>query len=433
MDLISWYKKRGFKFIWQRGKSLVSRYGLSSSKAASRIEASVQALAEVDCWMTFPVPGMVVKSHPDFIRRIQELGSEIAVHGYNHIDLKSCPPDQSCKQLLRAVELFQKEHLVVSGFRCPYLSYTDELIKIIPPGVFKYSSNTAICWNIAIPTDNPCSLLVNTIDQFYIPQNAESSVCVPWTVNGMVEIPVCVPDDLQLIDGYQMTPKMVTDTWVQVLKEIHHRGELYNLMFHPELAAFNTNLFLNVIAAARQLKPAVWICRLDEIADWWIEKSRFSYDISLAEGKYIVNINCSPRATILCRGFQIDELDQIGSYVPWDDRYVSVESRCFSVSTKVKPIIGICSTIPIEVKDFLIEQGYLIDSSAQAHECSIFLDDNKLKNYSSHVDLVRYIENSDGPLVRIWRWPNGAKSAMSITGDLDALSLVDYFSRMFIK
>jgi hypothetical protein len=85
------------------------------------------------------------------------------------------------------------------------------------------------------------------------------------------------------------------------------------------------------------------------------------------------------------------------------------------------------------VRKFLVEQGYLIDTSDQARQCSIFLEDNILKNLGSQVDLIQYIENSNGPLVRFWRWPNGARCAMSITGDLDALSLVDYFSRLFIK
>jgi hypothetical protein len=38
---------------------------------------------------------------------------------------------------------------------------------------------------------------------------------------------------------------------------------------------------------------------------------------------------------------------------------------------------------------------------------------------------------SPAPLVKLGRWPDGAKSALCLTGDLDALSLVDYLSRVF--
>lgn len=431
MDLKSWYRKRGMRFIWQRGRNLLSRYGMTSSKAISRIESTVKALAGVGCWITFPVPGIIVKRHPDYIRRIQEYGSEIAVHGYNHIDLKSLPPEQACDQLLRAVKLFKEQHLSISGFRCPFLSCSDDLINIIPPGIFKYSSNKAISWDTTIPEHNSTMLQVSVINQFYEPQNARLAVSVPWVVNRIVEIPVCVPDDLQLIDGYHMTSKKVTDNWIYILKEIHHRGELFNLMFHPELGTFTTDLFLEIIAFAKQLKPAVWICRLAEIADWWIEKSSFSYDLDEEDGLFKVKIHCTSRATILCRGFQPFELGQIGSYETWDERHISINSRCFTIATKTKPLIGIANNIPIETRNFLIEQGYLIDLSDQAPQCSIFLDASLLKNISTPLDLVNYIENSNGPLIRIWRWPDGNKSAMSITGDMDALSLMDYASRLF--
>ena len=35
-----------------------------------------------------------------------------------------------------------------------------------------------------------------------------------------------------------------------------------------------------------------------------------------------------------------------------------------------------------------------------------------------------------GPVIRLWPWPNGMRSALCITGDLDALSLLDYAARL---
>lgn len=431
MNLSEWYQKRGIRFLWQRGRSLVSRYGMTSSKAASRIVTCINALAPVNCSPTFPVPGIVVKHYPDFMRSIQELGAEIAVHGYNHVDLTTYPTEKSCEQLLRAANLFQEEHLVASGFRCPYLSCSDELINMIPPGVFKYSSNKAVSWDYAISKYNSPGLLARTINGFYKPQNAAAVVCAPWKVNGMVEIPVCVPDDLQLIDGYRLAPGLVAETWIHILKAIHHRGELFNLLFHPELGAFTTDQFLEVLAAARQLKPKVWIARLAEIADWWIEKSGFSHEWNAEDGEF--QVRCTSRATILGRGLPVDNLERIGSYEPWDERYVLIKPHCFTVSKQTRPMVGISSNVPVAVKNFLIEQGYLIDSSDQAFLCSIFLDADNLKKVTSPVDLIDFIENSDGPLVRIWRWPDGCKCAFSVSGDLDALSLMDYAARLFVR
>ena len=50
----------------------------------------------------------------------------------------------------------------------------------------------------------------------------------------LVEIPVCLPDDLQLLDGLKLDERGARQAWIDVLRQTHRRGELFNLMFHPE-------------------------------------------------------------------------------------------------------------------------------------------------------------------------------------------------------
>ncbi len=40
--------------------------------------------------------------------------------------------------------------------------------------------------------------------------------------------------------------------------------------------------------------------------------------------------------------------------------------------------------------------------------------------------LLARIEDGDWPMLRLGRWPDGARSALCITGDIDALTLWDY-------
>jgi hypothetical protein len=47
--------------------------------------------------------------------------------------------------------------------------------------------------------------------------------------------------------------------------------------------------------------------------------------------------------------------------------------------------------------------------------------------------LLAQIEETDSPLVRLGRWPDGAQSALAVTGDIDALTLWDYGLRMIGK
>ena len=78
---------------------------------------------------------------------------------------------------------------------------------------------------------------------------------------------------------------------------------------------------------------------------------------------------------------------------------------------------------------FLSEQGYILDTSQESPGCSLFLESDSLNKFDNNLQLIEYIEQSHTPLVRFWRWPNKAKSALCITGDLDATSLIDYATR----
>jgi hypothetical protein len=44
-------------------------------------------------------------------------------------------------------------------------------------------------------------------------------------------------------------------------------------------------------------------------------------------------------------------------------------------------------------------------------------------------EALQRVEETSAPLVRLWRWPDGAPSAVTIAGDLDALRLTDYLAR----
>ena len=85
-------------------------------------------LAQYGCSPTLLVPGTIVKRYSKFIRRLQDFGVELGVHSYDHVDLKAVPPEVAGQQLLRAAQTFAQYGIQLYGFRCPYLSYTDELL-----------------------------------------------------------------------------------------------------------------------------------------------------------------------------------------------------------------------------------------------------------------------------------------------------------------
>ena len=66
----------------------------------------------------------------------------------------------------------------------------------------------------------------------------------------------------------------------------------------------------------------------------------------------------------------------------------------------------------------------------ESQACSLIINQDFLQDIHNPVELERAIENSRTPLVRFWPWPDGQRSALCLTGDLDALSLADYATRL---
>ncbi len=428
MNIKAWYKKRGISFILERARRLNERYSFHPRKSIERIESCIDKLRAYDCYPTFAVPGIVVERNGAFIRHLQDIGAEITVHGYNHVDLKACPPEEASRQLEHGARVFRAHGLEAHGFRCPYLSASDELMKAIPQGTFDYSSNKAIQWPINSPAGTPESLLFETIKSFYAPQASDSTLSIPWFQDGLVEIPVCVPDDLQLHDGLGFGLEQISQFWLEILRQTYQRGEIFNLMFHPEMASFCEDPFVKVIQAANSLQPRVWLARLREISEWWREKSAFTVDAVRDDDSYVLNFHCTSRATILYRGFE-----PMVPANPWDASYFQIKNLRLNVHSAIRPFIGLAVNAPQWVETTLRGMGYILETGATAAQCSLYIDENCLRSLGNAVALIDYVERDSRPLVRFWPWPDGARSALCITGDLDALSFMDYAVRLLKK
>ena len=99
----------------------------------------------------------------------------------------------------------------------------------------------------------------------------------------MLEIPVSTPDDMELFDGLDLTPAEVAHTWCQILIKTHLRGELFNLIFHPELAVLCEQPFYEVLNCAKSMQPQIWVARLCDISERWLEKACFRVEITQSQ------------------------------------------------------------------------------------------------------------------------------------------------------
>jgi peptidoglycan/xylan/chitin deacetylase (PgdA/CDA1 family) len=357
------------------------------------------------------------------------MGAELAIHGYDHVDFRSLSPAEATRQFLRAAEACHRCGIHFEGFRCPYLSYADTTAPAIPAGMFKYSSNKAIWWNVVSPESiNQASAIFGHLHRFYQPESSEAMAAIPRISGDLLEIPLSVPDDLQLYDGLKLGEEGIRQAWTEILHRTHRRGEVYVIVFHPESFEHCAQAFESVLRKARLLWPAVWVAQLRDVSRWWWEKSRFAVNISSDTSGLQIRFDCSERATVLVRNIQTSEPTR-----PWDGSYQVLGSRSLHVPADQHPFVGVAADTPSHTIAFLKEQGYIVDSTQHASRCSVYLDAATMAQLETQVQLIDYIESRPVPLARYWRWPDEARSALCITGDLDALSLIDYASRLFTR
>ena len=430
MKLDQWFKIRGPKYITQRAVLLAGRYGISPAKAQNRVLEGVRWLADLGCFPTFPVPALVIRKNPQYFQKLQESGVELCVHGYSHVALAQYPPDEAAEQLERASDIFARHGIAARGLRCPYLSCNTELLEALPNRLFEYSSNLALDWNV-VPENQkhlPGEAIGAVLERVYQPEASSQIVSAPFIRAGMVEIPVSLPDDLELHDVLGLDPIGMSKIWSRVLEQTHIRAELFVLMYHPELMDHCQLPLTAIINRALALRPGVWMARLCDISTWWQEKAGFSVQVLEAQENLTLTFDCTKRATILARGLDLGE-----PHSSWDGTYQWIKQQTLLIPRGIRPLLGVEPTIPEDIYSFLKNQGYILDTSPAGPECTIFLKNGMLNRFNNQVELVNLIEQMRVPLVKFGRWPNGAKSALSITGDLDSLSLMDYAERLFVR
>jgi hypothetical protein len=181
-----------------------------------------------------------------------------------------------------------------------------------------------------------------------------------------------------------------------------------------------------LLGEARALDPPVWIATLGQIAQWWRDRRAFSFEVNrLDDRRWSVRANCSERATILVKSCATD-----APTTQWPGAYECVGSRDFTVESPVFPSVGVAPGSSQEAIRFLKTEGYPVEVSDAPAEHSLFLDGLADFGESDEKRLSEAIEQSDAGLVRFWRWPDGAQSALAVTGDIDSMTLIDFLLRV---
>jgi peptidoglycan/xylan/chitin deacetylase (PgdA/CDA1 family) len=396
-------------------------------------------LQEHDGRATLPITAVVLSRNNALIQKYVAERIEFIVHGYTHIDYSQLAGEEQVTHLRHAREVFAEAGIGASGFRSPYLRRESKLHGSLEATGFSYVSNQPILWDVldARDTERPAYAEYERAVAYYDPWRAGERPSVPRICHELVEIPVSLPDDEMLLDRLDGEGSgMVTRAWRRILSQSHEKGELFTIQLHPERITLCADALAAVLAEASALAPSVWVARLDEIADWWRAREAAIAEVTEAEaGTWTLSIAGPPGTTVLARGVEL-----LGPAERWTDDYWQVapslqsttHEAVFRVRAGCRPFVGVSPACPPELASFLRQQGYVCQVDGRAHSYSVYLD-RDVFGPEDERGLLAEIEEGADSLVRLGRWPNGARSALSVTGDVDALTLWDYALRLFGK
>jgi peptidoglycan/xylan/chitin deacetylase (PgdA/CDA1 family) len=412
-------KGKGLFNFLRRTVTIAKRYGGNAELMDCALAQFVSVLHHFGCSATFPITSVALARNPKVITKYQEQGIEFAIHGYRHLDHSQLPLSEQAAELTLAKQVFAKAGIQPRGFRGPYLRWNSDTLAVLQQQGLSYDASPGLAWDVL---DGNQSAGYRQALNFYRALSANDYPSLPSLRGNLVSIPYSLPDDEALVERLTLrTSPQMSALWLAILQRTYELGELFVIGLHPERFPLCRAPLEAVLEETRRLMPAVWIARLDEIDAWW--RTRITTLVSAtdtSDGKLHMSVSGPSGVTVLIRHAEVDAYTR-----PWADAYHLLESRAFTVSARTKPLVGLSPTSSPRLADFLRQQGYIVEIGTDRQLYSYYFDEAQFTPEQER-SILSQIEGAPLPLVRLGRWPNGARSAVAITGDIDALTLWDY-------
>jgi peptidoglycan/xylan/chitin deacetylase (PgdA/CDA1 family) len=419
--------KGGAAFVRRFG-TIATRFSMSPAKAERHLQAYLGVLRKYGVNATFPITAVVLQRHQSVVRYLADEGVEFAVHGLVHTDHARLSGAAQRSQFARAVRIFEAAGVPADGFRSPYLRYNPATIAAVQSVGLNYISNETVSYDVVDQRSVTPSRWTEyqRALRLYAAIPVDAALPRPRMRGKLVEIPVSMPDDEILVDRLGLRRgEDVGEIWSRMVEMTHAAHDLLTIQLHPERGAACREAVASAIATAQSLSPNVWVAQLRDIASWWRRRLDLRIQVSaLGPSEWLVTGPTEPTATVLVRNAQSD------ANRPWMDPYQILPGGVGVVRCPQLPVVG----VPRDARRLarlLEEEGYPVWEDADPARCSIYLDQPEPRLLEEQVELIRKIESSDAPLVRLGRWPHGAASALAVTGDIDALTLGDFVTRVW--
>jgi len=417
---------KGLTNLLRRGTSILRRYGLSAGKVDRELAQFADVLRRYGCSASFPVTSVALERHPETIKKYQAQGIEFAIHGYRHLDHSQLSRLEQQNQLALAKQIFDQAGISPKGFRGPYLRWGPDTLDTLRHLDLAYDSSQGLAWDVLDGNDTPA---YRHVLGFYGALPADDYPSVPNLEDGLVRIPYSLPDDEALVERLDLESQAeMSALWLAILRRTYELGELFTVGLHPERTTLCMEPLTAVLGEAQSLAPPIWIARLDEIAAWWRDRFEATVEIEeLGADRFHLTLSAPRGTSVLVRGFEVDAPTD-----PWAADYRQVGATVFTIRASKRPWIGLSPATSSQLTYFLRQQGYVVEVAPEPGYHTYHFDQPEFTIHDKRWVLTQ-IEETGHPLVRLGRWPNGARSALALTGDIDALTLWDYVLRFLGK
>jgi len=440
MNLVSFsIRTKGINNFIRRLWTVFTRFGISEAKTQKALHTIYNCLQQYNAAPTFFIPAVVLGRHPRLIAEIAHAGAEIGIHGYVHNDYRALGKEEQYRQTKQAISVFQSTQIPYQGFRNPYLGWTEDSLDVFTELGFTYESNEAIFHDVIDLGHFPPLLRSGLEKSLVLFQALPCNVYTlrPHFEGSLLRIPTSIPDDEIVFDRLRITDAgEVGAIWSRIMQRVYDLGGLYVLNLHPERGILCKQALDTLLSYASNQALPVWVTCLKDIAQWWKERSRFRLNITqLASDRWRVEASCTSRATLLARHLIVEDQPT----TPWSGTEVQVHAHYCIVNAPRCPCIGLSPHTPQQVLDFLLEQGYPAMRCSQEvkhNMYALYLDlaeglgtthEEQLQRRSA---LVQQIEAIDTPFLRFGCWPDGRRAALAISGDIDSVTVQDFFLRI---
>lgn len=439
MNLVAFsIKTKGAHNFARRLWTVFARFGFSDARSRRTLLAILATVRQYGGSPTFFIPAVVLRRHPELINEIAQCGAEIGIHGYVHNDYRSLSDASQHQQTQQAMAVFHDVHLPFQGFRNPYLGWTEDAVRSFEALGFTYDSNEAIVHDVVDLSSLTPTLRSGFEKSLALFQAIAPSAYTlrPHFEGELARIPTSIPDDEMLYDRLRITDQTaLSNIWRSVMARVYALGGIYVLNLHPERGVLCKPALGRLLAFSQQQELPVWVVSLREVEQWWRERRAFRMSLEpTGEATWRVEVASTPHATVLARHVTVDG----AATSPWSGAENTITGHQFTVHAPTCPCIALSPATSSDVEDFLLEQGYPTQRAepARAPGYSLYLDlpeglgQTRSKQIERRSALVAQIEALDKPLLRFGVWPDRARAALSITGDIDSITIQDFFMRI---